>query len=36
VDVVVAGERIGLQILATVLDPLDRFADQERGRHGET
>ena len=35
VDVVVTGERIGLQVLGAVLDPLDRFADQERGRHGE-
>ena len=34
-DVVVAGERIGLQVLRAVLDPLDRLADQERGRHGQ-
>ena len=29
VDVVVAGERIGLQVLRAILDPLDRLADGE-------
>ena len=30
-DVVVAGERIGLQVLGAILDPLDRLADGQRG-----
>ena len=30
VDVVVAGERVGLEVLRAVLDPLDRLADRER------
>jgi len=29
VDVVVAGERVGLEVLRAVLDPLDRLADEE-------
>ncbi len=32
VDVVVAGERVGLEVLRAVLDPLDRLADGQRGR----
>ena len=35
VHVVVAGERVGLQVLRAILDPLDRLADEERGRDGE-
>ena len=35
VDVVVAGERVGLQVLAAILDPLDRLADEERRRDGQ-
>ena len=31
VDVVVAGERVGLQVLGAVLDPLDGLPDGERG-----
>ena len=31
VDVVVAGERVGLEVLGAVLDPLDRPAEGERG-----
>ena len=31
-DVVVAGEGVGLQVLHPVLDPLDRLADDDRGR----
>ncbi len=30
-DVVVAGERVGLQVLRAVLDPLDRLADGQAG-----
>ena len=33
-DVVVTGERVGLKILHTILNPLDRFSRQHRGRHG--
>ncbi len=35
VDVVVAGERVRLQVLRAVLDPLDRLADGQRGDHRE-
>ena len=35
VDVVVPGERVGLQVLGAILDPLDRLAGQEGGRHGQ-
>ena len=35
VDVVVASERVGLEVLRAVLDPLDRLADQERRGDGE-
>jgi hypothetical protein len=35
VDVVVAGERVGLEVLRAVLDPLHRLADEERGGHRE-
>ena len=30
-DVIVAGERVGLQVLGAVLDPLDRLADGQAG-----
>ena len=35
VDVVVAGERVRLQVLRAVLDPLDRLARRERGDDGQ-
>ena len=35
VDVVIAGERIRLEVLRAVLDPLDRLAGQERGGDGQ-
>ena len=35
VDVVVAGERVGLEVLGPVFDPLDRLAGEERGRDGQ-
>ena len=35
VDVVVAGERVRLEVLRAVLDPLDRLADEERGGDGQ-
>ena len=35
VDVVVARERIGLQVLHAILDPLDRNPEDHRGGHGD-
>ena len=34
-DVVVAGERVGLQVLRPILDPLDGLAGEERGGNGQ-